>query len=360
MTQAGEPHLAVDVVLAERVPPAREVRRLDVEVLQPVRDEHARLDVGRIEVGSVAVIAIVPELRVLAGLVAVVGGHLVETPVAVDVFGTLAGDVSGQVRRVVVRERQPLIARVVVPRTDRGDRDDRLEALHSRRGNAVGERAVVRLADHADLAVGPAGTHLLTVPVDGSGAPVQPVDHRLHRQDVGVGAFVGASGRARRTRHIDRDVCVPTGYEVVVVVQRELLRSAPRVVELDLGFVAAPAAGVVGARVHHDRYLCRAGQLARSDDVGGDLLGFAVAVEIGRLDPHALADRPPVVVGRFRRLDRFGRCRSLRRLGHSGGWLGRRVDGRPEKPDREWDSGNDGQYASQHRDRLVMGCVGQR
>src|SRR5699024_9244415 len=115
VSDAGQPHLALDSVLAESPPPTREVRSLDVEVLQPMDDEHTRLAVRGVALGALAIVSRRPDAGVRAGLVAVVGGHLLQSIAAVDIVCALTGDVLGQVRRVVVGEREALIPGVVVP-----------------------------------------------------------------------------------------------------------------------------------------------------------------------------------------------------------------------------------------------------
>src|SRR5690606_7573901 len=94
------------------------------------------------------------------------------------------GDRVGQAAGVVVGPGdQAVAARVVVPAGDGGDGHDRRQPLDPGGGRGVGERAVVRLADHAGLAVVPVGDDLVTGGVEALTPAVQPVDRR-HRADV--------------------------------------------------------------------------------------------------------------------------------------------------------------------------------
>jgi hypothetical protein len=64
----GEPELARHVVRGEAGPPARHLVEPHVVVVDPVRDEHRRLDVADVR----QVVAVVPEGVEVAGRVAVV------------------------------------------------------------------------------------------------------------------------------------------------------------------------------------------------------------------------------------------------------------------------------------------------
>ena len=152
----------------------RGVVHADVVVLEAVDDEDRRLDLA----GVLVVVAVAPELVDVAVLVTVLlvlqrprgraqglaGDHLagrvgrarrLHADVALD-----AGDRAREPARVVGVVADAAGARVVVPSGNGADRDDRGQALDARRGGAVGERAVVGLADHARLAVVPVGGHV--------------------------------------------------------------------------------------------------------------------------------------------------------------------------------------------------------
>ncbi len=214
------------------------------------------------------------------------------------------------------------------------------------RGDPVGQRAVVRLADHADRA-GRSRTRVTGVAVGGvrGVAAVQPVDHRDDRVDLVLAADVAAAGRAVGADDVDADHRVPARDEVVVVVQRHLLDDAVLVVGLLLALVAATAAGVVRRGVHDDRDLA-AGQrgLAGPDDVDRDHVVLAVGVGVHRgVDVHRLADRVRVVV------DRLGAVRALvdvataarRPAGSASSLLARRLgrdsgESRPTRRGERW------------------------
>ena len=102
----------------------------------------------------------------------------------IDVFTDVATRVPHQTVAAVV---------VVVRRVGR-DWDDRFQAFHTGGRCGQRQRAVVRGADHADLAGAPCGAHLVTAHGRGValGATAQPIDHGLGCQRF----VVATDGRA--------------------------------------------------------------------------------------------------------------------------------------------------------------------
>src|SRR5262249_33881752 len=141
---------------------------------------------------AVPVVAVVPVVVVVAGRV------VLARVVRGDDRGALGGRVGvdevGQVGLLVVPVLHAVHAAVVVPAADRRDRDDALQPAHARGGDAVGQRAVPGLADHAGAAGGPARLHRGAVGLGGLGAPVQPVDDRLGAEHVGLADARAAVG----------------------------------------------------------------------------------------------------------------------------------------------------------------------
>src|SRR5690606_5273482 len=102
-----------------------------------------------------------------------------------------------------------------VPVGDGGDRDDRAEPHDTGRRHAVGESAVVGLADHARMTVVPGCGHRQVVLVVAGHPPVQPVDDGLHAGDVPGAAVHGASGGEPGAVHVGEDHRVAAWHEVV-------------------------------------------------------------------------------------------------------------------------------------------------
>ena len=143
-------------------------------------------------------------------------------------------------------------ARVQVPGGDRRDRHDRLQALDARGGDAVGERAVVGLADHRARAVVPVGDDLgrgQRRGLVGLHAAVEPVDDRLLAGDVaGAAVHRAAVLGVARAVHLAEHVRVAARDEVVVQEQR------PAVVEV----VVVPVGHALGLVAAADRRVVRA------------------------------------------------------------------------------------------------------
>ena len=299
-----EPDLARHVVRREAFPPLAEVIRLHVVVVQAVRGEHRGLDV----VDVVVVVALVPEVVDVARRVAVDQAHRVARR---EAGGVVRRRHDAEVRRVRVRgdrARQagrvvragvlpdPVRARVVVPGGDRRDRHDRGQALDARGGDAVRERAVVRLAEHRVLAVVPVrddGRVARRAAVVAGDAAAEPVDDGLEARDVAGPAVHRAAGRPGRSDRLRGDERVPARDEVVVVEERELVREAGGGAVQELGLVPAPDRRVVRARVDDRGHLHAQRRLLRTDDVDGHPVGDAVAVLVDARDrdPHPLPDR---------------------------------------------------------------------
>ena len=232
--------------------------------------------------------------------------------------------VEAAARVVVVVPHAPR-ARVVVPSGDRRDGDDRLQAVDAGRRHAVGQRAVVGLADHRRAAVVPVGDHLLRRLIRslvGEGAAVEPVDDRLLAGDVLRAAVIRAAlRRVAGAEHLAQHVRVAARHEVVVVEQRPAVVDAVAVpVRHALPLVAAAHGGVVRARVDDRRHLDRGAGLLRPDDVGRDEVHLLVAVLVhARLrDEHALADGLRVVEDRRSLAVLADRDAGIRRAGGSG------------------------------------------
>ncbi len=281
----GEPDLALDAVVGERVPPLAEVLGADVEVLHPVDGEDAGGDVLRV----LDVVAFGPQRGPVAGARGALGEFLLHGGAAQARLGAV--DAVGQRVGPGVVQRGALGEVVVVPGGDGGDGHDGLQALDAGGGDAVGDGAVPALADHAGVAVRPAGRDASAAGtgVVGASAAVEPVDHGARGLDVGAAADVHAAVRAVGARQVDQDRRIAARHEEVVVEQRELHGPSGAVVGLLLALVAASAAGVVGAGVHDHGYpaaLLRG--FARPHDVDGDPVGASVRVAV---DPGVHPDR---------------------------------------------------------------------
>ena len=179
---------------------------LDVGVLQAVHDEDARGDVARLRRRGAAVVALGPESVYAPVSSPSVAAIAVVDGVAVDRLGAVALDVRRQAGRVVVGERQSLVAVVVVPGADRA-RSARSSSspstpvaatpLASVPSYYLPIRAASPLVQSAVTGLPSASTAV--------GAAVEPVDDGLHRADVGRGALVDAAGRAGGAGHVDRE-----------------------------------------------------------------------------------------------------------------------------------------------------------
>jgi hypothetical protein len=315
VTRAQQPQLRAHVVGLQRVPPEADVVHADVVVLEPVDDEDGGLDL----VGVLVVVAVTPPLVDVAVLVTVELVLLRSHRCAEGLAGDRAvrclhhrraqagvrvepGDATRQAARVIVVVADACGARVVVPSGDRADRDDRLEALDAGGGDAVGERAVIGLADHGRRAV---------VPVGGAGrgpvhcgvardAAVEPVDDGLEAGDVSRAAVPHAARGERGAERVRGDERVPARDEVVVVEQREAIQRAVLVGDDPLALVATPVGGVVRTRVDDRRDLDRRPGLLGTHDVDRDPVDDAVAVCVGvrDRDEDPLAHRLRVVEDR--------------------------------------------------------------
>ena len=242
-------------------------------------------------------VALGPEVGVVARLVGVVLAQIRPDRLA---GGGVVADVRAEPGHVVGGVRHAAGAGVVVPGRDRRDRHDRLQSAHAGGGDPVGQRAVVRLADHADGTGGPVRGDRRSVQGLRGVPPVQPVDHRDHRVDLVLAADVTAAGRSRGADDVDADHPVAARDEVVVVEQRHLRDHAGAVVRLLLALVATAATGVVRRGVHHHRDPdATLRGFPRADDVHRDGVGFAVGVGVHPgVDQDGLADRVRVVVDR--------------------------------------------------------------
>ena len=272
----------------------------DVRVLEAVNEEDAGFHLGGRGIGGRAIVALRPELGVGAGLIRVVRVHLGVDPGAVDGAGPRRLDDPRQAAGVVEREREALGPVVVVPGADGGDRHDRLQSFDTRCRDRVGQRPVVGLPDHPDVAVCPGGDHGIAVAVDRRGPAVQPFDDRLDGIDVRGRALVRATRGTRRPRHVDLDHGVAPRLEEVVVEEGKLERIAVCVVRLRLALVATAAAEVVGAGVHDHRHRGHALQLPGPDDVGGDEVPLPVSISVRAPHPDRLADGVRVRIHRLR------------------------------------------------------------
>src|SRR5690606_29791866 len=84
--------------------------------------------------------------------------------------------------------------------------------------DAVGEGAVVGVADHGGLAVVPVGDDLGASRIPSDDAALQPVDHDAHARDVAGAAVHGAPGGGPSAVHVGEDDGVAARHEVVVEV----------------------------------------------------------------------------------------------------------------------------------------------
>src|SRR5690606_3925365 len=138
-----QPDLAFHAVLGERFVPFRDLADGDVPVVQTVYREHGRVDLVHV----VQIVPLVPELAVVTREPVLcrfqpLDDRTADLPVGagVDVLGQYVGVLTliptGCHHRTV-------LAVVVVPARDRGDRDDGLQPLDTGGGDGVGQRAVV-------------------------------------------------------------------------------------------------------------------------------------------------------------------------------------------------------------------------
>ena len=230
---ARDPHLPRHAARLQRLPPDRALVEAHVVVLRAVGDEHR----GAHLVDVLEVVAVEPELVDVAVLVAVGVVHH-RARVGAQVAAIRVGDLRLQrVAGVVVVVPDAARAGVLVPLRDRRDRHDRGQALDAGGGDAVGERAVVGLADHRRLAVVPRRGDRVAVLVEAGPAAVEPVDHGLHALDVARAAVHRAAGRVAGAVHLRVDEGVAARDEVVVVEQRPAVVEA---VAVDVGGSAGP------------------------------------------------------------------------------------------------------------------------
>src|SRR5690606_17391510 len=194
-----QPDLAFHAVLGERFVPFRDLADGDVPVVQTVYREHGRVDLVHV----VQIVPLVPELAVVTREPVLcrfqpLDDRTADLPVGagVDVLGQYVGVLTliptGCHHRTV-------LAVVVVPARDRGDRDDGLQPLDTGGGDGVGQRAVVGHAHHGGAPCRPVGVDLGTVRVTCPRTPVQPVDDRLRPQRFVLPAGGGATRRLSRS-----------------------------------------------------------------------------------------------------------------------------------------------------------------